>query len=147
MNLSPRILSLTNKRAELRRLAAWVDEFATTIDLGEPARGELQVALEEVASNVIKHGYPDGATHTFSVSLSADAEFVTAVVTDDAPAFDPLARAEVDIAQPLAERPIGGLGIHLVRHLMDAVGYERSGAQNVLTLRRRRASTEPVAEM
>jgi len=147
MNLSPRILSLTNKRTELRRLAAWVDEFATTIDLGEPARGELQVALEEVVSNVIKHGFRDGATHTFTVSLSADADFVTAVVTDDAPAFDPLARAEVDIAQPLEERPIGGLGIHLVRHLMDEVAYERREARNVLTLRRRRESTEPVAEM
>ncbi len=147
MNLSPRILSLTNKRAELRRLAAWVDEFATTLDLREPMRGELQVALEEVASNVIKHGFRDGATHTFTVALSADADCVTAVVTDDAPAFDPLARAEVDIALPLEARPIGGLGIHLVRHLMDDVAYERRGARNVLTLRRRRGSTAPVAEM
>ncbi len=147
MNLSPRILPLSNKRSELRRLAAWVDEFATTLDLGEPMRGELQVALEEVVSNVIKHGYRDGGAHTFTVTLSADADFVTAVVTDDAPAFDPLARAEVDIAQPLEDRPIGGLGIHLVRHLMDTVDYERRGAENVLTLRRRRSAGGSVAEM
>jgi len=58
---------------------------------------------------------------------------VTATVTDDAPAYDPLARAEVDITLPLEERPIGGLGVHLEKKLMDSARYERRDGRNILT--------------
>ena len=59
---------------------------------------------------------------------------MTAVVTDDAPHYDPLARPPVDTSLPLEERPIGGLGVHLFKTLAQAARYERRGGQNVLTL-------------
>jgi anti-sigma regulatory factor (Ser/Thr protein kinase) len=128
-------LQLLNDRREVAGLAQWVDRFAHDHGFPDRVRGNLQVALEEVALNVINHGYGEGgeARH-FTVSLEIEGDFVAAVITDAAAAYDPLGRAEVDITLPLEQRPIGGLGIHLVKNLMDAVNYRRSEGRNVLTL-------------
>lgn len=127
-------LQLLNDRREVAGLALWVDRFAHEHALPDEVRGNLQVALEEVALNVITHGYGEGgeARH-FTVSLEIEGDYVAALVTDSAAAYDPLGRAEVDITLPLEQRPIGGLGIHLVKNLMDAVDYRRSEGQNILS--------------
>jgi anti-sigma regulatory factor (Ser/Thr protein kinase) len=59
---------------------------------------------------------------------------VTVIARDDAPAYDPLARAEVDTSLALEDRPVGGLGVHLVKKLMQEARYERRDDTNVLTL-------------
>lgn len=129
-------LRLRNDLAEIERLAQFVAAFCAPLQPTAQDESALQLALEEVVTNVINHGYTDGAEHHFTVELRAAAGGVAAVVTDDAPAFDPLARAPVDLEQPLEERAVGGLGVHLVRKLMDAVRYERREGRNVLTLER-----------
>jgi len=102
-------------------LSEAVDRFAAKAAMSDVKRGELQVALEEVATNVIKYGYGQCGVHSFAVTLTLDGEEVIAEAEDDAPAYDPLARADSDITLPLDERPIGGLGVRMVKHLMDAV--------------------------
>jgi anti-sigma regulatory factor (Ser/Thr protein kinase) len=130
-------LTLTNDLAEVARLAAFVDAFCAPLAPAERDLMALHLVLEEVVTNVVRHGYRDGAAHTFTVALAvAPDRRVTAVVTDDAPAYDPLARPEVDVTQPLEEREIGGLGVHLVKKLMDSAHYERRDGHNVLTLAR-----------
>jgi anti-sigma regulatory factor (Ser/Thr protein kinase) len=134
--MNTRAFRLKNDRREVARLATWVDQFAGEIVLDAAVRGELQVALEEVALNVITHGYGEGGTvKEFSVTLGADADFVTAIIEDEASAFDPTRRAEADVSLPPEQRPIGGLGVHLVRNLVESMHYERRGGCNVLTLR------------
>lgn len=135
---SPALLSLANDLAEIPRLAGAVEAFCEP--LSAPPRDvlALQLALEEIVTNVITHGYTDGQAHTFTVALSAPAaDRIRAVVTDDAPAYDPLARAEVDTTLPLEERPIGGLGVHLVKKLMDVSRYERRDGKNILVIEHR----------
>lgn len=132
----PQTLSLRNDPGELPRLVAFIDAFFVRLSADGPTLNAFQVALEEIAINVINHGYRDGGDHVFTVALAADAGGVTAVVTDDAPAFDPLDRPPVDIDAPLEDRPIGGLGIHLVKKLMTGVRYERRDGRNILTLTR-----------
>lgn len=135
-------LTLTNDLAEVARLAAFVDAFCAPLAPADRDLMALHLVLEEVVTNVIRHGYRDGAAHTFTVALAAAPDRrVTAVVTDDAPAYDPLARPEVDVTQPLEARPIGGLGVHLVKKLMDSAHYERRDGRNVLTLVRAFAPT------
>jgi serine/threonine-protein kinase RsbW len=130
-------LTLRNDLAELARLTEFIDAFCAPLQPSEKDVMSLQLALEEAVTNVINHAYKDGQPHTFTVVLKAEADHrVTAVLTDDAPAFDPLARPEVDITRPLEEREIGGLGVHLVKKLMDFAGYERRDGCNILTLER-----------
>jgi serine/threonine-protein kinase RsbW len=139
-------LQLKNDRREIAGLAQWLERFADEHALSDRVRGDLQVALEEVALNVITHGYGEGGEQrSFSVTLGIEGDFVAAVVTDSAAAYDPLGRAEVDITLPLEQRPIGGLGIHLVKHLMETVNYTRSAGQNVLTLHCRWKDAEQAA--
>lgn len=136
-------ITLRNELAEIARLAEFVDAFCAPIQPSDQDRLSLHLLLEEAATNVINHGYRDGQPHTFTVSLAFTAEErITAVITDTAPAFDPLARPPVDTSRPLEEREIGGLGVHLLKRLTDYSHYERKDGKNVLTLERviRRAS-------
>ncbi|EIP99402.1 anti-sigma regulatory factor (Ser/Thr protein kinase) [Opitutaceae bacterium TAV1] len=131
------VLTLRNDLAELPRLAAFIDAFCAPLRPGDQDTLALQLALEETVTNVINHGYRDGLPHTFNVTLSADdSRRITVMVDDDAPAFDPLARPPVDTGAPLEARPVGGLGIHLVRKLVDRARYERRDGRNILTLER-----------
>ena len=134
MPLLRQTLTLRNDLAEIHRLAAFVDAFCAPLAPTPKDVLSLHLALEEAVTNVIGHGYADGQPHTFTVELAAADRRVTAVVTDDAPAYDPLARAEVDITLPVEQRPIGGLGVHLVKKLMDSARYERRDGRNILTL-------------
>lgn len=138
--MSPRhqTLTLKNDLAEIERLAEFVETFCQPLNPTQKDVLSLQLALEEAVTNVVNHGYKDGAAHEFTVSLDVGPGdgSVVAVLTDDAPAYDPLARAEVDTSLPLEQRPIGGLGVHLVRKLMSSVRYERRDGRNVLTFER-----------
>lgn len=128
-------LTLTNDLAELPRVVAWVDAFCQSMNAGAKDMSSLHLALEEIVTNVITHGYRDGAPHRFEVRLEAvSADRIRATVIDDAPAFNPLARAELDTTLALEHRPIGGLGVHLVRKLTDACLYERRDDRNVFAV-------------
>jgi anti-sigma regulatory factor (Ser/Thr protein kinase) len=125
-------IALRNDLAEIPRLTEFVDAFCAPLGPAPRDVPALQLALEEAITNVINHGYADGQPHTFTVELAAADRRVTVIVTDDAPAYDPLSRSEVDITLPLEDRPIGGLGVHLVKKLMDSARYERRDGRNIL---------------
>jgi serine/threonine-protein kinase RsbW len=145
MSAPPReTITLRNDRAEIPRLAAFIDGFCEPLGPAQEDLMSFHLALEEAVTNVIHHGYVDGRAHEFTVSLAAaPGGMVTAVVSDDAPAFDPVARPPVDTSLPLEERPIGGLGVHLIKNLMDSVRYERREGRNILTLEWRSIRPRP----
>lgn len=147
----PHLLTLVNDLAEITRAATALETWAEPLELPMPNLMALQLALEETITNVINHGYRDqpAGTRRFTVEFSAlsgsaghqpgpsdPVSRIRLVITDDAPAYDPLARAEVDTSLPLEDRPIGGLGVHLVKKLMTHAAYERREDRNVLTLER-----------
>lgn len=143
--MSPALqLTLANDLAEIPRLAEAIETFCEPFEPSAKDMLSLQLALEEIVTNVINHGYADDSPHAFTVELSAPAaDRIRAVVTDDAPAYDPLARAEVDTSLPLEDRPIGGLGVHLVKKLMDVSHYEHRDGKNILTIERRLNAPDP----
>jgi len=98
---------------------------------------DLRLVAEEVLTNVARHAYRDDAEHGIRVRLTVSAESVTLEFTDDGPPFDPLTAAPRWLPDAGGERPIGGLGIHLVVALVDAAVYTRRGPENVLTLMKR----------
>jgi len=134
VSAEPLTITLRNDLAEIPRLAEAVEVFCAPLEPSTKDLMGLQLVLEELVTNVINHGYRDGQPHTFTVSLSLSGRLVTAVIDDDAPAFDPLARAEVDTTLPLDQRPIGGLGVHLVKKLTTHARYERRNGRNLLSI-------------
>lgn len=132
-------LILTNDLAEIPRLAEAISAFIEPLAPSIEDELAVQLALEESITNIIVHGYRDqpSGTRFFTVELgTAEPHGIRAIIRDEAPAYDPLARAEVDVSLPLADRPIGGLGVHLVKKLMHRSSYERRDDQNVLRLER-----------
>ncbi len=94
-----------------------------------------QLVIEEVLSNVVRHGFPDGGQHEISVRVAHDGEHIDICVQDDGVAFDPSGASTVDVDQPLEQRRVGGLGIHLVRQFVEHLEYQRLAGRNDLKLR------------
>src|SRR5262249_11352503 len=97
----------------------------------------VNLALDELVTNVILYGYESAAGQQILVRVSADGSQLEATVEDGGREFDPLTHPVPDLSAPLSDRQMGGLGVHLVRSLMDKVEYRREGAKNVLTIRKR----------
>jgi serine/threonine-protein kinase RsbW len=93
----------------------------------------MNVALDEMLSNIIKYGYTDDAIHEIHVRLSVSGRMLVAEIEDDGQPFDPCAAGPVDVDAPFEERKVGGLGIHIVRNLMAEVGYARVADRNRLS--------------
>jgi anti-sigma regulatory factor (Ser/Thr protein kinase) len=137
---------LENRLDEIRRLADDVDAFCREAGIAPKHAFNLNLALDELITNVILYGYEDGGHHQIRVALSANDDELTAELVDDGKPFDPIAESpEPRLEAPLEERPIGGLGLHLVRTLMDDVRYRRDGAYNRMSLVKRLDPTQPPA--
>lgn len=121
----------------LRAARAGLEAFAAARGLSPSAIWPFQVALDEVLSNVVRHGTGRAPVE---VVLRLQGGLLEMQITDDSAPFDPLAAREPDTAAPLEARAVGGLGITLVRRLMDVVEYERVADRNRLRLRRRVSS-------
>jgi sigma-B regulation protein RsbU (phosphoserine phosphatase) len=131
-------IKLGNRLAELDGVTEKVMDFGRRHGLATRVVHDLTLALEEVLSNVIKHGYPEGGDHEISLRVRVEPGQVRAEIEDDGRPFNPLEAPEPDTTKPLEERAVGGLGIHLVRKLMDALEYRRQGGKNLLTIRKLR---------
>ena len=97
---------------------------------------KLNLALEEAVVNVMNYAYPQGTVGDINIEAKGDDNLLEFIISDTGTPFNPTAQAGVDTALSAEERPIGGLGIHLVRQIMDSVSYERIDNRNVLTLRK-----------
>ena len=97
----------------------------------------LQLALEECVTNVIMYAYPAEEEHTIKVTAELIQPELILTIEDSGIAFDPTQVSEADTSLSAEERPIGGLGIFLVRQLMDSVDYRREEGKNLLTLKKR----------
>ena len=135
-------MPFTGTPQEIAHLGQAVEDFCGARDVAPLAVSKVLLALEELLTNLDKYGRTGGATVEVSVALALLEDKLVVVYEDSGEAFDPLALPPPDLDVPLAERPIGGLGIHLLRGLFDAVSYARLGGCNQLTLRLRQARGE-----
>jgi anti-sigma regulatory factor (Ser/Thr protein kinase) len=118
----------------VREVNAAFAGFAEAHGLPVDVRRSLNVAIDELLANALSHGQTGRDPCSVTVEVELDQERVTVIVTDDGTPFDPFARAAPDTTLPVEERPIGGLGIHLVGQLMDEVSYQRREGHNVVVL-------------
>ncbi|GGZ88213.1 ATP-binding protein [Novosphingobium arvoryzae] len=128
-------ITIGNSMDQYMVLAEALRAFASDAGLGNAATTHLELVIEELVVNIIKHGYADGRAGriTLDVTVAGD---LTVTLVDDAIPFNPVAALAPDISLGTEERPIGGLGIHFVRTFMDEMRYRRDGGRNVLFLRK-----------
>lgn len=127
-------VDLRNRLDDLPKLTGMLAQCGERFGIPEPLIHQLELALDEIVTNVISYAYSDDAAHLIRVAVGVEANEVTAVVEDDGVPFNPLERATPDTTATIEDREIGGLGIHLMRELMDRVRYDRVGNRNRLTM-------------
>ena len=122
--------------ASLTELDEAIEEFGLAQGWDEETLFQSRLVLEELATNIIGHGFGalEGTEGYFEVDVMSEPGRVTIEVSDDSWAFNPLDAKEAEVDAPLAERGIGGLGIHFVRSMMDEVRYSREKGRNRLVL-------------
>jgi anti-sigma regulatory factor (Ser/Thr protein kinase) len=123
--------------AQLPLLTQFLHEFWSAADLPPAETVTFELALEEIFMNVVMHGSPAGRVPRVEVSLALRDDCLTLVIEDDGPSFDPLSLAAPDVTVSLEERRVGGLGVYLVRQMMDAVSYQRLKGRNQLSMTKR----------
>ena len=129
--------TLKNRVAEIARLGERLGEFAAGHQLMPSVLYDLNLALEEAVTNTISHGYSDHREHEILVRIRVESGEVIAELKDDARAFNPLTAPEADVTTPLDEKTAGGLGIHLMRKLMDGIEYQRVEDGNLLIMKKK----------
>ena len=127
---------LTADLSSIVSLADEVTRWGSEAGLAEAAVFQINLVLEELATNVITHGLGAGQPGSINVRIERTGDRLEIVLTDDARPFDPFSMPSPDVTADIEDRPIGGLGVHLIRMLMDEWGYARVSGQNVVWLRK-----------
>ncbi|MDD3518182.1 MAG: ATP-binding protein [Chromatiales bacterium] len=129
---------IANRLDEIPRLAEAIEAYCETANVSLKAIYNLNLALDELITNLVSYGYDDGGRHDIVVRVNVTDDRLTAEMIDDGKPFDPLQDApNPPLDASLDERPIGGLGLYFVRTLMDDVRYSREDSRNRLVLTKR----------
>ncbi len=127
-------LSVLNRLEEIRRVIEAFGAFTESHSIPDSARRSVNVALDELLNNTISYAFDDDADHMISVRVELSGDRLNVTLCDDGAPFNPFAVAAPDSTLTVEERPIGGLGIHLVQNVMDEVSYHRRPRENVVSL-------------
>jgi serine/threonine-protein kinase RsbW len=122
---------------DIERLCRLVRQFGELHDVPSRTLYAVNLALDEVVTNIVQYAFDEPKGTELLVRLEVSGNEFRGDVIDEGREFNPLEVPRPDLSAPLAEREPGGLGIHLVRSLMDRLSYRRDGAKNVLTLSKR----------
>lgn len=134
-------LALESRIAELERLHQVVVEFAQQHSLPDQIRFAIDLSLEEIVTNVMCYGMRDQEKPQIVIRLRHQEGELLAEVEDNGCPFNPFSRPDPDTTLALEDRPIGGLGVYLVRNLMDEVHYVRNADHNLITMTKRIRAT------
>jgi len=134
---------MTNKENCFKRFQPRVEEFGTTHGLHQKIIFHLTLVLDELITNIISYGYADFDEHPIDVSISLDGDALTIRVEDTSKPFNILEAPEPELDIPLDDRkkPIGGMGIHLVKNMVHGIAYARENGKNVLILNKNISKT------
>ena len=133
-------LTLPNDIETIPQLNEFIDTVAEEIGLDMSLTMSLNLAIEEAVVNVMEYAYPEGEQGNVDIEVSADERWLTFIISDNGIPFDPTTQEDADTTLSAEERPIGGLGIFLVRQLMDSINYQRENGKNILTLSKKMES-------
>ena len=129
--------TISNTLEELTRAASAISDFCNQHEELLPLEHRITLVLEELLTNTISYGYDadDTAPHLIEIRLSLADGWLHVVFEDDGAPFDLTQKSEADMAGDVEDRPVGGLGIHLILTIMDSVTYQRIGDRNRVDMR------------
>jgi anti-sigma regulatory factor (Ser/Thr protein kinase) len=130
-------LTLLNRATEIARLQDSLERFARQHAIPERKLHEVQLALEEHLANIVRHAYEDVGEHHIKVVCLLAAPELQIQIEDDGCPFNPLEHPAPDLTLPVEKKPVGGLGIHMMKKSLDGVEYRRENGRNVLRMIKR----------
>jgi sigma-B regulation protein RsbU (phosphoserine phosphatase) len=135
-------IKFTNDLGDIARVNDAFEEFAEREGLPDRVRRSIKLVFDELLNNIISYAFGDAGddVHHLEVRVESTSAEISVTISDDGHLFDPFSLEAPDTTLPIDEREIGGLGIHLVRQLMDEVSYVREDDRNVVVLTKRLAS-------
>lgn len=131
---NPSILHLENKLDELNTIQQFLDEMAEAWNIPMPLAMSLNLVLEEAFTNVVNYAYEDDLQHIIDLSFQKDKNLLIIILSDDGKPYDPTLAKDPDTSLSVEDRAIGGLGIFLIRQIMEVVSYRHEGGRNILTM-------------
>src|SRR5262245_60061575 len=128
---------LLNRPSEIARLQDELESLGRQEGLAPKVLHDVQLAVEEHLTNILNHGFSDQRDHQIKVQLRSDESEFCIEVEDDGRPFNPLDQPAPNLSLPIEQRPIGGLGILMIRQAMDRVEYRRADGKNILLMVKR----------
>jgi anti-sigma regulatory factor (Ser/Thr protein kinase) len=125
---------LKNDLAELDRLCQNCETVGASLGLSKKLIFEMNLALDELFTNIISYAFQDNREHIIKIDIAAENRELKLRIEDDGIPFDPAMAEAPDLACKIEKCKIGGLGIHLIKNLMDEIRYERVNDTNILYL-------------
>ncbi|MCP4285814.1 MAG: ATP-binding protein [Gammaproteobacteria bacterium] len=132
-------IQLKSQLSELTQLTEVVKAFGEENGLAMKEIFNLNLVLDELVTNIIQYGYEGADGNVIRIRLWLEGSWIRVELTDDARPFNPLTACPANLDTSLQERAVGGLGIHMVRELMNEVNYRRVGDRNILSLGKRQS--------
>ena len=127
---------LKNYLSELKALHQHLNNWGGDIGLSANSILRINICLDELFTNIVSYGFDDDLEHIIIFKLSGDKNLVTINIEDNGIPFNPLEKIDPNFPDNVESANIGGLGIHIIRKLMDNVSYERKQGKNKLTMRK-----------
>ena len=131
-----RELTFKTEEQELMRVAEFMENVCDELQLDMHVAMKLQVAMEEMVTNVIFYAYPEGTSADITLTAESDGKELTFVLSDTGKPFDPTAKEDADLDVNPMDREQGGMGILIVKNIMNEVSYQRLGDTNQLTMKK-----------
>ncbi len=130
-------IELKNNLSELDHICRTCEEIGQSLGVSDKLIFEMNLALDELFTNIISYGFQDCLEHIIKVTITTEGDQLEIRIEDDGVPFNPLESKTPDFQCGVEECKIGGLGIHLIKKLMDDMQYQRVADKNILILRRK----------
>jgi len=127
-------LRIKNQISELEKVAQFIEEIGEELGLSMELQMNLNLVMEEMVTNVIFYAYPQGEVADIELLAKSDGKELTFVLSDQGKEFDPTAKEDADLDVNPADRELGGMGIFIVKNIMNKVTYQRLEGKNLLTM-------------
>lgn len=129
-------IRLANDVDDVSVLAEFVEELCFELNFSAEVTMNINLALEEAVANIIMYAYPSDERHDMLLKVTSSPDQLVFLLTDNGVSFDPTQVEDVNTMLSIEERPVGGLGIFLIRSIMNEVSYQRLDGKNLLTMKK-----------
>lgn len=131
-----RELTIKNEDQELMRVSEFIEGVGEELGLDTRTMMKLQLVMEEMVTNVIFYAYPRETSASITLTAESDGQELTFILSDNGKPFDPTAKEDADTETNPMDREQGGMGILIVKNIMNEVSYQRLGDENRLTMKK-----------